>query len=126
MSIFTGSGAPGLDLTSAQIAGDTVLLQDAVKRVTAPEGSLWWDPTGTLDFRAELNNSNTPPERLALQAKIAGRFDDDPRYDTVSALLSFSAPAGPLVLNLTFTSTASRRTYQAAIQADGTYLVRRV
>jgi len=69
----------GLDLTFTEITGPQMLLEDVVKAVTIPAGSLWWAPQATIDLRAYLNSTLSEEERRRLARAIESLFTDDPR-----------------------------------------------
>lgn len=69
------------DASGAEVTGSRVLVLDAWKRLTTPEGACWWDPTGTEDitalFLAPIDRAVLP----SIAERMARRFDADPRAE---------------------------------------------
>lgn len=74
------------DLTFRRIGGGDMLAEQAARRITTPPGFLWWDPVGTIDIHAWVNDDFTPADLRAREQIVSALFSGDPRMEVSTTL----------------------------------------
>lgn len=119
-STFAGAGgAPDLDTLGNALSDTDALLEDMLRAVTEQEGVLYWAPDQTLNLGDYLEKGMTAAMRMALEARIASLFEDDPRYASMVARVTL---AGNLLSVTMDAVSTSGITAQLQLQQDGVTL----
>lgn len=88
-----GLPAPDLDTVGAALSEPEALIEGMLRAVTEREGVLYWAPDKTLDLGELVQKGLTAADLQALESRIETLFEDEPRYQNLTATVSqFSDP----------------------------------
>lgn len=90
-SCLAGPDGDDLDLTFTEMTGPSVLLEDAYKGVTTPEGDLWWAPADSVDITAQLGESTDAAERQAIKSRASALLSSDLRVRDVGVDIKYDS-----------------------------------
>lgn len=112
-------GAPDLDTLGRALTDEELMQEDMLRAVSEQDGVLPWAPDKTLDLAEYLEKGMTAGMRGALEARIASLFDDDPRYASMTARVTFAGGALGVTMDAV---SATGVTAQLQLQQDGATL----
>lgn len=110
------STVPVVDMTGRTISGVRVVAECCLRRLTTPEGWLFYDPTFGYDLRALLNEDLDDADLRHHQLGAANQLELDERILSASVSLSLNKETFTLTVRITGTlSDASSFDFVIAI-----------
>lgn len=122
---------PDLDDTGAELTDIRVLQQDiliALSTSSAPvvvvdgvlSSILWWaDPTASLDLAEYLLEGFDQADQRRLEARILAIYQDDARFTSFSAAVSFDGAARRLTVAIDATASGKALTMTVVADSNG-------
>lgn len=91
---------PDLDPLGTLVSGNTALAQAIARRLITPRGGLFYDTNYGTDLRLYLNEGMTNEAQSRIKAAIEAECSKDERVSSVTADVTFNAPAKSLAISI--------------------------